>query len=247
MMTDKDLLLKPVKPVRNLADEVVKRITSEIRAGRIEAGAKLPTEYELMSAMGVSRTVVREAIAALKAEGLVTTRQGAGAFVAQDASRVPFRIDPDEMSTVEQILEVMELRLAVEVEAAALAAERGGAKHHTYIRKAVQDMATALKRGESAIDEDFAFHQAIAAATGNSRFSQFLMFLGQQLIPRQGIRTQIIFGDNAIEYLERLQAEHQRIAEAIIEGDAAEARRAMRVHLTKSIQRYRGVMAQAKG
>ena len=77
-----------------------------------------------MRAMGVSRTVVREAVAALRAEGLVTTRQGSGAFVATDASRVPFRIDPEGLSSIGDVLEVMELRLAIEIEAAALAAER---------------------------------------------------------------------------------------------------------------------------
>ena len=59
-------------------------------------GAQLPTEQELIAATGVSRTVVREAVAALRAEGLVITRQGVGAFVADNARR-PFRIDVDEL------------------------------------------------------------------------------------------------------------------------------------------------------
>ena len=69
-----------------------------------------------MARMGVSRTVVREAVAALRAEGLVITRQGAGAFVAADAGRMPFRIDPDGLGSIGDVLEVMELRLAIEVE-----------------------------------------------------------------------------------------------------------------------------------
>src|SRR5690349_24856549 len=111
---DKLALLRPLRPQRNLTEEAVARLTEEIRKGRLAPGARLPTEQALMKAMGVSRTVVREAVAALRADGLVTTRQGAGAFVA-DASRLPFRIDPDGLSSIGDVLEVMELRLAGEV------------------------------------------------------------------------------------------------------------------------------------
>src|SRR5262245_42612745 len=99
-------LLQPIKPVRYLTAAVVERIAREIRSGRLQPGARLPTEQELRSALGVSRTVVREAIAALKSEGLVVTRQGSGAFVAADASRVPFRIDPEGSSSIEDLLEL---------------------------------------------------------------------------------------------------------------------------------------------
>ena len=67
----------------------MERIAGEIRSGRLAPGARLPTEQELMGAMGVSRTVVREAVAALRAEGLVTTRQGSGAFVAAEPAGCP--------------------------------------------------------------------------------------------------------------------------------------------------------------
>lgn len=232
--------MEPVAPQRNLATEVVRRITDEIQKGRLRPGERLPTEFELMEAMGVSRTVVREAISALKADGLVTTRQGAGAFVANDESRVPFRLELSGPITLETILDVMELRQSVEIEAAALAAERATQKQHLQIRKAVEDMETAIASGESAILEDFAFHQAIASATNNPRFEQFLGFLGRQLIPRQSIRAEVFSGEDQDTYLKRILMEHTRIADAIIEGDAAEARRSMRVHLTKAIQRYRG-------
>src|SRR5215471_8799368 len=122
--TGKPALLQPLRVGRNLTGEVVARIASEVRSGRLLPGARLPTEQTLMAAMGISRTVVREAVAALRAEGLLTTRQGSGVFVASDASRVPYRIDPDGLKSIEDVLEIMELRLALEVEMAALAAER---------------------------------------------------------------------------------------------------------------------------
>src|SRR6478672_887147 len=82
----------PLTAPRSLTHVLIERLTAQITSGELTPGAQLPTEQELIAATGVSRTVVREAVAALRAEGLVLTRQGVGAFVA-DAPRRPFRID----------------------------------------------------------------------------------------------------------------------------------------------------------
>jgi GntR family transcriptional regulator, transcriptional repressor for pyruvate dehydrogenase complex len=238
-VADKPTLMRPLRPARNLSGEVVERIAGEIRSGRLEPGARLPTEQELMAAMGVSRTVVREAVAALRAEGLVTTRQGSGAFVAADASRVPFRIDPEGLSSIEDVLEVMELRLAIEVEAAALAAERVTADGLGPIARALRAFEAAVDRGESAIAEDFAFHRTIAAASGNPRFAEFLEFLGRHVIPRQSVRVGLSSAGEQRRYLVRIQKEHARIYAAIRDRHSAKARKAMRTHLTRSLTRYR--------
>jgi DNA-binding FadR family transcriptional regulator len=231
--------MRPLRPARNLSGEVVARIAGEIRSGRLEPGARLPTEQELMTAMGVSRTVVREAVAALRAEGLVMTRQGSGAFVAADASRVPFRIDPEGLSSIEDVLEVMELRLAIEVEAAALAAERITPERLGPIARALRAFEAAVGRGESAIPEDFAFHRTVAAASGNPRFVELLEFLGRHVIPRQSVRVALSSQDEQRRYLVRIQKEHARIHAAIRDRQSAEARKAMRTHLTRSLTRYR--------
>jgi DNA-binding FadR family transcriptional regulator len=189
--------------------------------------------------MGVSRTVVREAVAALRAEGLVTTRQGSGAFVAADHSRVPFRIDPEGLSSIADVLEVMELRLAIEVEAAALAAERITPDRLAPIGRALRAFQGAIGRGEGAVNEDFAFHRAIAAASANPRFAQLLEFLGRHVIPRQSIRVALSSAGEQRKYLVRIQKEHGRIFEAIRDRHSAEARKAMRTHLVRSLTRYR--------
>jgi DNA-binding FadR family transcriptional regulator len=160
--------LRPFRPQRNLTGEAVARLTEDIRKGRLPPGARLPTERELMKAMGVSRTVVREAVAALRAEGLVTTRHGPGAFLPGDASWVPFRIDPDGLSSMGDVLEVMELRLAIEVAAAARAAGRITSQRRAAVGRALRAIEAAIARGEGAINEDFAFHRAIADASGKS-------------------------------------------------------------------------------
>ena len=231
-------LLRPLPPAQSRSGELVDRLAGEIMAGRLKPGARLATEQEMMAAFGVSRTVVREAVAALRAEGLVETRQGVGAFVNRDLRRRPYRLGTGETRSIADLLDVMELRTGVEVEAAGMAAERISVDGRQQIERALQALDGALRRGEAAVEEDFAFHLAIARAARNPQFARFLEFLGHFLIPRQSIRIGLQRKGSLKSYLERIQAEHRRIFEAIRSGDAAAARRAMRQHLMRSRRRY---------
>ena len=226
------------QPANNLAEQVMARLSADIRGGRLAPGARLPTEQELTTEFGVSRTVVREAVAALRADGLVVTRRGSGAYVADPAAG-PFRIVPPRATSLPDIINVMELRLAVEVQAAALAAERASRKQLASIEAAWRAIEAALQRGEGAVAEDFAFHRAIAEATGNDQFPRFLAYLGNHVIPRQSVRLEVDTPAERRLYLERIQLEHTRIVTALSDGDPVEARRAMRDHLTRSLERYR--------
>jgi GntR family transcriptional repressor for pyruvate dehydrogenase complex len=232
-------LLRPINPVRRRTEEVVERIAAQISEGQLPAGARLPTEQAMMAAMGVSRTVVREAISALRARGLVTTRQGAGAFVHADPNQQPYAIDPDGLGSLGSVIEILELRTAVEIEAAAFAAERASAAQLKAIAKAAATFSRAISNGDRAVKEDFDFHFAIAIATQNSRFVGFLEFLGGLIIPRQSIRT---FEGNAElqkRYLESVEREHQSIVDAISASSPRKARDAMRRHLLNGKERYR--------
>ena len=135
-------LLQPLEAPRGLTAELVARLTADITSGKLPPGSRLPTEQEMIAATGVSRTVIREAVAALRADRLVVTRQGVGAFVA-DHVRRPFRVDFDENSPLREVLNVMELRTGVEIEAAGLAAERASA---AQIKKIAERFA-AIQRG----------------------------------------------------------------------------------------------------
>ena len=227
-------LLRPLSPARRRTEEVVERIADQIGSGKLGAGAKLPTEQEMMVAMGVSRTVVREAISALRARGLVMTRQGAGAFVSTDAAQQPYVIHPDGLGSIGSVIEILELRTAVEMETAAIACERATAVELKAIRRAAAVFSKAVKRDDRAVQEDFDFHRAIALATHNRRFVGFLEYLGGLIIPRQSIR---LIDDRA--YLSKVASEHEIILGAI-EGRAPEkAREAMRKHLLNGRERYR--------
>ena len=89
--------------------------------------------------------------------------------------------------------------------------------------------------------EDFAFHSAIAEATGNPQFPRFLAFLGNHVIPRQSVRLSVDTPAERRAYLERIQHEHARIVAGISDEDPVAARRAMHEHLTRSLERYRNL------
>jgi GntR family transcriptional repressor for pyruvate dehydrogenase complex len=230
--------LKPVAHSRSLVLEIGRRIAADIASGRLQPGTRLPTEQELMAAMGVSRTVVREAVVALRAEGLIATRQGIGSFVAELPAHALFRIEPGQAETLADALHIMELRTAVETEAAGLAAERATAVQRRAIRDALAAIDTAIERGEAAVGEDFALHAAITGATGNPQFRRFLDFLGRFIIPRASVRIRAL---NLRAYLMTFQQEHRAIVAAIEARSVEQARAAMHTHLVMSRERYRSL------
>src|SRR5450755_1565786 len=179
-------LFKPLGSPRGLTTQLIARLTADIVDGKLAPGSRLPTEQEMIVATGVSRTVVREAVAALKADRLVTTRQGVGAFVA-DHVRRPYRVDFDERSPLRDVLNVMELRTGVEVAAAGLAAERASPAQVKKIADRYASITAAIGRGDTAVDQDFAFHCEISDATGNPQFKRFLEYLGRFVIPRRTV------------------------------------------------------------
>jgi DNA-binding FadR family transcriptional regulator len=246
-MAGKATAFRPLGPPKNLTVKLVDLLSAEITSGKLEPGARLPTEQAMMESFGVSRTVIREAVSALRSEGLVTTRQGVGAFVSKDVQRRPFRIDPEELKSLQEILRIMELRMAVEIFAAGLAAERRSATQLRCIAAALSRIDAAIGRGETAVSADFDFHRAIAKATGNSYFEKFLDYLGHYIIPRQTLRVKRRDSEDEAVYLRKVQGEHHVIHQAIAEADPRAARLAMRAHLTNSIERYQSLEVELVG
>src|SRR5262245_49603260 len=123
-MSEQGLSLRTISGAPSRTEALVRMLTEDIQSGRLKPGQRIPTEQELVVLAGVSRTVVREAVAALKADGLLVTRQGIGAFVATTPGQGRFRIDPREAQSLERVVHVLDLRIGIEVEAAGLAAER---------------------------------------------------------------------------------------------------------------------------
>ncbi len=199
------------------------------------AGDRLPTITELTQLYGVSPTVIRESLARLRSEGIVETRQGSGAYVTDGAAR-PFRLPNAMPGSISFVLQVLELRLGVEAEAAALAAERARPDAIQRMQAAQDRFAAAIMSGRTAVAEDLAFHQAVCEATGNELFTGFTGFLQQYL--RQGV-TVSHTRSQANGALGGAVDEHQRILNAIMAADALAAHAAARHHLLAGMRRLR--------
>jgi GntR family transcriptional repressor for pyruvate dehydrogenase complex len=210
----------------------------EIRSGRFASGEKLATEQELINQFKVSRTVIREAMASLRSEGLVVSRQGSGVFVADHAANPTFRIMSDELRSLVDVQNVLQLRLAVEVEAVGIAAEKRTDSDLATMRRLLDKIDHSIAAGGSAIDADFAFHRAISTATGNPYFERFMHFLGPVVIPRQSVRPRLETVEQRRAYLEQVQREHRGIYHALDRRDVESARLNLRRHLEASRERY---------
>lgn len=224
---------------RSLATGLVDELTARIRGGAWRPGARLPTEGQLGAEFGVSRTVVREALSRLQAAGLTHTRHGVGSFVAERGTTAVFRLGARPLQTLHDVVAVLELRIAVETEAAGLAAQRRTAANLEAMRAALDDMAQALAAGTDAVQADFRFHSEIARATQNTHFSNLMATLGVRSIPRARVEAGAPVDEARLAWLRRLEAEHTSLYDAIAAGDADAARAAMRTHLVNSRERRR--------
>jgi GntR family transcriptional regulator, transcriptional repressor for pyruvate dehydrogenase complex len=223
---------------RSLAHDVVDALSGRIRDGSLGTGEKLPTEAAIMEEFGVSRTVVREAISRLQAAGLVDTRHGVGTFVVGMGEAASFRISPERLETLQDVIAVLELRIGVETESASLAAMRRTPANLVAMRSALKTFSTALEEGRDAVGPDFQFHLEIARATQNHHFVDLMATLGGMMIPRARLEPGPLTPERQA-YLRRVNAEHESIVDAISRQDAEAARAAMRTHLANSRERRR--------
>jgi DNA-binding FadR family transcriptional regulator len=226
---------------RSLTADLVQRLGDRIRHGELVPGAKLPREADLMTEYGVSRTVVREAMSQLQAGGMVETRHGIGTFVVGLGQGTHFRIPAHQLSTLHDVIAVLELRIAVETEAAGLAAQRRQASQLQAMRVALDAFGLAVDAGRDAVGADFQFHLEIARATGNRHFAELMTTLGGTMIPRARLEATEPPTQQRIEYLRRVNAEHETIYQAVVRQDADGARAAMRTHLSNSRERRRAM------
>jgi DNA-binding FadR family transcriptional regulator len=228
----------PTRRGGNLAERLVEALTGEIRGGVLRPGQQLPTESEAASRFGVSRTVVREALSRLQAAGLVETRHGIGTFVAS-RREAGLKADAAEIATVVDLMAMLELRIAIESEAAALAARRRTPGDLRAMRQALDRYAADLDAGRETVEADFGFHAAIATATDNRYFTTVMASFGQKAIPRAKLKNPGQPEAARREYLQRVNDEHEDIYGAIVRGDADGARAAMRNHIGNGRERLK--------
>lgn len=219
----------------SLAQRVVAGLKDKILAGELAPGARLPSEAELVAEYAVSRTVVREAVTRLRAEGLLETFQGRGSFVLAVPEPSSFSLEASAIRNQRDVLDMVDFRLGVETEAAALAARHRSDADAVAISEAMQEFTRAGHEG--AVETDFAFHRAIAAATGNRFYTDLLDSLGPMMIMLPRARLGAAYSLTDAEHVDRVRREHEAVAAAVLAGDVDTARAAMRVHLGNTRRR----------
>ncbi|MGE7992174.1 FadR/GntR family transcriptional regulator [Pseudomonas sp. NPDC089554] len=216
------------------AHDLVSRLTQQILLGTFAPGDKLPSENTLVREHSVSRTVVREALSKLQAAGLVETRHGIGTFVIERQARSGLRVGAENAASVRDMLE---LRIGLEGQAAALAALRREERHLVQMRQALDDYQDQAGAGDSCIEADRRFHLLIAEATGNLYFSEMMVQLGTALIPRNRMALAQRAGANLAGHAYLANLEHEAILNAIRRQDPDAARAAICLHLSNSRDR----------
>ena len=224
---------------RSLALNLVEKLTLDMREGKLRPGEKLPTEAEIMQSFGVSRTVVREAISKLQASALVETKHGIGTFVLPQDLSPAFKVSPSQMGTLREVIALLEFRISIETEAAALAALRRDNRNLEKMQQAMNEFSAAVNEGRDAVHADFSLHQEIAQATQNKHFQDLMHSLGTSAIPRGRLVNAIPMEPERMAYLKRVHQEHESIFNAIAAQDADSARAAMRTHLSNSRERLK--------
>ena len=218
-----------------LPSRVVQAIQREIIEGRLKLGDRLPGEQVLAGSFGVSRNVIREAIARLRSDGVVESRQGVGAFVVRDAAIPSLRIDPEIINDRALFNDAFELRGMLETRAAGLAAKRGSPQQHAAITIALDHMRKEWN-GDLGVDADLEFHRAVASATGNDYIAKVVSFVSEHM--RESIFATRRRPGAEVEAIIRITiAEHEKIHDAILGQSPAEAREAMARHIMNAAAR----------
>ena len=232
-------MLEPRRKTRTLSAELADTLGQRIRNQEYPPGTKLPKEMDIMNEFGVSRTVVREAISHLQAAGMAETRHGIGTFALLPEDNGLFRVHPDQISTLRDTIALLELRIGLETEAAALAATRRTEENLAKMQLALTAFKASIEAGQNAVQADFQFHTEIALATQNNHFIQFMALLGERVIPRSRLSPSNDLTPARQAYLQRVHLEHESIFNAILHQDVDAARAASRTHLSNSRERLR--------
>ncbi len=221
-----------------LGSRVAGKLLQKIRADQLTPGTRLPSEQVMATHFGVSRTVVREAIASLKADGILSTRKGSGTFVCAAPEALA---DNDDFALTEQsvqsLLNLIEVRRGLESETAALAALRRSPGQLADIEQALRRIEEAVASGVSGVEEDVLFHQSIAVATGNPYWVKFIEMFAQPA--RSAVKVTRANEARREDFSNQVRLEHEKIVSAIAAGNPEAARAAAAEHMLHAAERIR--------
>ncbi|MDD0975310.1 FadR/GntR family transcriptional regulator [Pseudomonas fontis] len=220
-----------------LVERVVGAIRAEIDSGRLAAESRLPTEQQLAEQLNVSRSVVREAVAQLKADGVLIARRGLGSYISQTPNGTVFRF-PSAQGRSPDLVQMFEVRLWIETQAASIAAQRRDAADLARMRTALKVMQDKRSEFDIAAAADVEFHRAIADASKNDYFVAFHDFLRGQLAAARKTAwensAKLLVGGSADAI-----REHEALYQAIADGDRLAAAACAEAHLRASALRLK--------
>ena len=217
-----------------LSAGIYEQLFERIVGGEFPVNARLPSETELARRFGASRPVVREALARLRDDGLIVSRQGSGSYVKRRPDQAVLRFVP--VGSIADIQRCFEFRAGLEGAAAALAAVRWEEHDLAQIKTAFRELEACIEAGQLGVDADERFHRAVAEATHNP----------YQILVQTSLQPHIAFGMTltrnlsllrAAERLRAVQDEHRAILEAIENRHPDSARAAMQAHIENARRR----------
>lgn len=227
-------IIEPLEREPRLYERLVDKILGLISSGAWKPSFRLPPERELSEAFGVSRTVVREAVKALEARGVLESTAGSGVSVRL----ADFNMVSQSLQTYMQLsnrvdfeIRLNEVRRVLEVEMVALASSRITPEQMTQLHQICKQMREGRNTAKQMAELDFRLHVTLAEATQNDLFKVLLAPLIHQL------RDQIILTwEDFPRPVEEVFDQHEAIVSAVQNGDADGARQAMTKHLMFSRQ-----------
>ncbi len=225
------------KRSKRLSDQIADFILEQIKTGFYREGEIIESETNLATQFGVSRTVIREALARLKYNGILKSKQGSGVQVWNMHNSKSFELDLRHNSKSNDILALYELRAVLEGDTTALAAERRTDEHVKALRRCLDEMMASVERNEDYSQSDAKFHQIVAGASGNIYLRDFLNFLSENL--RKLCHSAILQYIGHPTVPKQAYKEHKAIFDAIAEGDIEAARKASICHLKNALSRQK--------
>ena len=224
-------MFRPVR-TKSASSEVAGQIKEMIMTGQLHPGDRLPSERELAERLSVSRTTIREALRSLAAVGMISIRQGDGSFVEHfrlegmlEPLAVMFQIDGEESG----LAAFSEVRRILEIEMAALAAERARPEDIEEIEKCLGQMVEEVNDGGVGDLSDAAFHLALAHASQNPLLIKLMNTIADLMQSTYlAARKQLFLDQNT---LQDIYDSHSAVADAIKARAPQVARNRMREHL----------------
>ena len=220
-----------IKPIRRrrISDQVFDQLRELIFRGEFKAGEKILTEREMAEAFGVSRTSVRDAINKLVVMGLLEQRQGQGTFVRSPEAKKKSLLATMVESQNASLYDVLEVRMGLECNAAAMAALRADEKDFQFMEKSIDALAANITSGHLTIAADISFHMAISYATGNRLQVTMMKNVYDYLFA--GVNTNLEALYQRPDDMAAILDQHRSIYQAIREGDPEGAHLTMRRHI----------------